>query len=57
MYSLLLSNFRYNHYSIFVLSVESAVVIGKRKHFEMTNMYKFFCHRKHTVATAYNFST
>ena len=35
---------------------ESAVVIGIRKHFEVTNLYNFFCHRKCTVVAAYNLS-
>ena len=42
--------------SIVYSRVESVVVIGTRKHFEVTNMYKLFCHRKCTVAAAYNLS-
>ena len=36
--------------------VGSVVIIDTRKHFEVTNMYKLFCHRKCTVAAAYNLS-
>ena len=36
--------------------IENAIVIATRKHFEVTNMYKLFCHRKCTVAAAYNLS-
>ena len=35
---------------------ESVVVIGTRKHFEVTHLYKLFCHMKCTVAAAYNLS-
>ena len=37
-------------------TVKSAVVNGTRKHFDVTNMYKLFCHRKCTAAAAYNLS-
>ena len=37
------------------IRVESAVVIGTKKHFEVTNLYKLFLsYRKCTVAAAYN---
>ena len=31
------------------------IVIGTRKHFEVINIYKLFCHKKCTVAASYNF--
>ena len=37
-----------------MMIIAIAVVIGTRKHFEVTNMYKLFCHRKCTVAAAYS---
>ena len=35
---------------------KNAIVISTRKHCEVTNIYKLFCHRKCTVAAAYNSS-
>ena len=36
--------------------VESVAVIGTRKHFEVKNLYKLFCHRKYTVAAIHSLS-